>query len=238
MSTTVNTIVNLKLNLKPAPFVLASALMSYPMNDNTENIRTLLGDAEVEMPEELKNMIMSKTSTENIQDLQSEYISIFDNGRDSNPICETEYDRRRALGKGNELSDIAGFYHAFGFELDSKADGMEMLDHVGIELEFYSLLLMKQLHLQENKDQQGVEIVEDGRKKFLQAHLGRFVGAIGHRPGVRNSEFYSQVFNWGAKLVEDECKALNLEITPADWIDSEKTKDEDMNCMAQGSCVK
>src|SRR3989344_1890183 len=225
-------------NLKPAPFVLASILMSYPMDDNTENIRVLLEDKDVNMPEEIRAMIIKKTSAENIQDLQSEYIAIFDNGRDANPIYETEYDRRRAMAKGNELSDIAGFYHAFGFELDSKAEGMEMLDHVGIELEFYSLMLMKQLHLQENKDQQGIEIVGDGRKKFLQAHLGRFVSAISRRPGVESSEFYSQVFNWGANLVETECNNLNLKVVPADWLDSEQIKDEDMNCMTTGACTK
>lgn len=225
-------------NLKPAPFVLASVLMSYPMDYSTDNLRVLLDDADIDMSEEIRAMIINKTSAENIQDLQSEYIAIFDNGRDANPIYETEYDRRRAMAKGNELSDIAGFYRAFGFELDSKAEGMEMLDHVGIELEFYSLMLMKQLHLQECKDEQGVEIVEDGRKKFLQAHLGRFVSAISRRPGVESSEFYGQVFNWGAKLVDEECKNLNLEVVPADWLDSEQIKDEDMNCMTQGACTK
>lgn len=235
---TVNTTTNLNMNLRPAPFVLASVLMSYPMDDNSENIRVLLQDSDLEMPEDVKKMILNKISAENIQDLQSEYIAIFDNGRTANPIYETEYDRRRAMAKGNELSDIAGFYHAFGFELDSSAEGMEMLDHVGIELEFYSLMLMKQIHLQECKDEQGVEIVEDGRKKFLQAHLGRFVGAISRRPGVENSDFYSRIFNWGAKLVDEECKNLNLEVVPADWIDSEKIKDEDMNCMIKGACTK
>lgn len=229
---------NSSTNIRPAPFVLASVLMSYPLNDNTENIWVLLEDADIDMPEEIRKVITKKTSSENIQDLQSEYIAIFDNGRDANPIYETEYDRRRAMAKGNELSDIAGFYRAFGFELDSGAEGMEMLDHVGIEFEFYALLLMKQLHLQECKDEQGVEIVEDGRKKFLRAHLGRFVGAISRRPGVEGSEFYSQVFNWGAKLVEQECKTLNLTVIPADWLDSEQIKDEDMNCSLQGACTK
>lgn len=230
--------IELNVNLKPAPFVMASVLTSYPMESMSENIQLLLSDKDIEMPDDLRALIINRTSLENIQDLQSEYISIFDNGRDANPIYETEYDRRRAMAKGNELSDIAGFYHAFGFELDSSAEGMEMLDHVGIELEFYSLMLMKQLHLTETKDQQGVDIVEDGRKKFLQAHLGRFVGAISRRPGVESSEFYSQVFNWGAKLVEAECNGLSLIVEPADWLDSEVIKEQDMNCSTAGSCPK
>ena len=233
-----NTKIELNTNLKPAPFVLASVLMSYPTNSISENIQLLLADKDIEMLDDLRTLITNRTSPVNLQDLQSEYISIFDNGRDANPIYETEYDRRRAMAKGNELSDIAGFYRAFGFELDSSAEGMEMLDHVGIELEFYSLMLMKQLHLTEINDRQGVDIVEDGRKKFLQAHLGRFVNAISRRPGVENSEFYGQIFQWGARLVEAECNRLDLTVEPADWIDSEVIKEENMNCSTVGSCPK
>jgi nitrate reductase assembly molybdenum cofactor insertion protein NarJ len=225
------------MNLNPAPFVLASALMSYPMDYLSENVPVLLEDENLNLPQNLKELILKSTSPENLLDLQSEYISIFDSGRAANPIYETEYDRRRAMAKGNELSDIAGFYNAFGFTLDSNAEGMEMLDHVGIELEFYSLMLMKQIHLAELKDKDGMEIVEDGRKKFLQSHLGRFVGAISRRPGVVNSEFYSQVFNWGANLIEEECKRLDLTVEAADWYDSEILKDEDMNCSLSG-CTK
>jgi nitrate reductase assembly molybdenum cofactor insertion protein NarJ len=225
-------------SLTPAPFVLASVLMSYPMDHICENISVLLADKDVVLPEELRQMIVKKLSKENIEDLQSEYIAIFDNGREANPIYETEYDRRRSFAKGNELSDIAGFYQAFGFELDSNAEGMEMLDHVGIELEFYALMLMKLIHLSENNDQQGVEIVNDGRKKFLKAHLGRFVSAISRRPGVVGSEFYACVYQWGAQLVEDECKRLNLTVEPADWMDSEVIKDEEMNCSLGGDTPK
>ncbi len=218
----------------PAPFVLASVLTSYPMDYVSGNIPILLEDESLDLPEGLRTLIQEKTSQEHIQDLQSEYISIFDNGRESNPIYETEYDRRRAMAKGNELSDIAGFYQAFGFELDSSLEGMEMLDHVGIELEFYALMLMKELHLSEANDAQGVEIVLDARKKFLQAHLGRFVGAISRRPGVTGSEFYGRVFNWCAQLISDECSRLNLEVVPADWIDGEAIQDEVMNCNVGG----
>ncbi len=222
--------------LKPAPFVLASILTAYPMEQASENISILLEDENVNIPDDLKSLILKNSSGEGFLDLQSEYISIFDSGRTANPIYETEYDRRRAMAKGNELGDIAGFYNAFGFSLDPAAEGMEMLDHVSIELEFYSLMLMKQIHLMEAKDQQGVEIVEDGRKKFLQAHLGRFVGAIGRRPGVEGSEFYSKVFTWAANLVDEECKNLNLTIEPADWIESEALKDGDMSC-SLGGCT-
>lgn len=224
------------METQPAPFVLASMLTSYPMDYIPGNIPVLLEDEGVAMPEDLRAFILERTSKANIPDLQSEYIAIFDSGRGSNPIYETEYDRRRAMAKGNELSDIAGFYKAFGFELDSNLEGMEMLDHVGIELEFYSLMLMKEIHLKETGDGQGVEICMDARKKFLKAHLGRFVGAIGRRPGVVASEFYSRIFGWCAQLIDDECRKLEIEVIPADWVDGESLKEEDMKCGLGANC--
>jgi nitrate reductase assembly molybdenum cofactor insertion protein NarJ len=222
----------------PAPFVLASVLTSYPMADQIDNLSVLLNDPDVSMPDGLRDLILAKTGPGQLEDLQSEYISIFDSGRAANPIYETEYDRRRSMSKGQDLSDIAGFYKAFGFELDTTQEGMEMLDHVAIELEFYALMLMKQIQLTENNDADGVEIVGDGSRKFLKAHLGRFVGAISRRPGVSQSEFYGPIFNWCTDLVAKECQRLNLEVIPADWVDGEEVKEEEMNCQIGAAPVK
>lgn len=224
---------------RPAPFVLASVLTSYPMEYLLESVPVLLEDpALAALPEDLRDSIREKFTPENLPDLQSEYIGIFDSGRQANPIYETEYDRRRAMAKGNDLSDIAGFYKAFGFELDPTLDGMEMLDHVGIELEFYTLLLLKEIHLSESGDAQGVGIVRDARAKFLAAHLGRFVAAIGRRPGVTESPFYRLVFSWCARLVDEECGSLGVAPVPADWVESEAVAEGDLQCGQLGGCGK
>lgn len=221
--------------LKPASFVLASLLTAYPSSVLEESVDVLLADPDLEMPKDLQELVKTRVSKENLLDLQSEYIDIFDRGRSANPVYETEYGRHRALAKGNELSDIAGFYHAFGFELASDRENMDMLDHASIELEFYALLLMKQIHLNEINSVEGVYVVEDGRKKFLQAHLGRFIAAIGTRPGVQESEYYRSVYGWVADLVEKECKDLQLEIDIVDWILGESKKEEEMNCEVAGA---
>lgn len=222
----------------PAPFVLASVLTSYPMDYLPESVPVLLEDPDVDLPEDLRALIRERIAPGSLPDLQSEYIGIFDAGQQANPIYETEYDRRRALAKGNELSDIAGFYHAFGFELDSRVDGMEMLDHVGIELEFYALLLMKEAYLSEAGDRAGESIVGDARAKFLNAHLGRFVGSISRRPGVEASPFYGRVFAWAAGLVDAECRRLGVAPVQADWVESEALKDGDLECGQLGGCRK
>ncbi len=228
------------MKIKPAPFVLASILSSYPSFSFEESISILMADPDVDMEEGLKTFFKERTAQDNILDLQSEYIYLFDHSRSVNPLYETEYGRHRVLGKGNELSDIAGFYHAFGFELDQDRDNKDMLDHVSIELEFYALLLMKQIYLEEEGNAEGVEILLDGRKKFLESHLGRFVWTIASRPGVQESEFYRCLFGWVANLVDAEVANLGLKVEIAEWTDS-GIKEDEVSCdtgAGKGSIAK
>lgn len=221
----------------PASFVLASVLVSYPSEAAIEALPLLLEEAGPGFPDSLRALVSGRYSEGGIQDLQSEYISIFDNGRDANPIYETEYDRRRPFAKGGELADIAGFYQAFGFRLDGELGGMEMPDHAGIELEFYALMQMKLVALGENGDAEGVAIVTDAAGKFLKAHLGRFIGSVSRRPGVEASGFYGAVFAWAADLVARECARLDVVCVPADWVESEALKDGELECGVGGGCA-
>ena len=147
----------------PGPsFVMASLLTAYPEAEFGQNLRILLEDqlnssfggptvrqAFGNLQTRLLEVI---GSDERLDDLRSEYIDLFDRGRQVNSLYETEYGRERALVKGNELVDIAGFYRAFGFELDGDGERSEMLDHVSVELEFYSLLVLKSALLEDLGD--------------------------------------------------------------------------------------
>jgi hypothetical protein len=48
------------MNINPAPFVLASILTSYPMDYIPENITVLLEDKNVDLPEDLRSLILKK----------------------------------------------------------------------------------------------------------------------------------------------------------------------------------
>lgn len=218
------------MELKPASFVLASLLTAYPTMDLEESVGVLLSDPEIKMEEDLRKMILSRVEAKNLADIQSEYIDIFDRGQTTNPAYETEYGRHRALAKGNELSDIAGFYKAFGFELDADRENKDMIDHVSTELEFYALLLMKQINLDEIKDEEGSYVVEDGRKKFLMSHLAGFIGAIGNRPGIQESEYYRCIFGWISDLVGNECLDLKIQVDQVEWIQAEYKKEDEISC--------
>lgn len=220
-------------------FLLGSLLTSYPDDYFVESVTTMLQDETLVIPTKFRNDIEKTISQYDLMlDLQSEYIDIFDRGRSINPIYETEYGKNRSLGKANELSDIAGFYKAFGFDLGDENTTQEMHDHISVELEFYALLMIKSAYLEfEAQDMEGLAIVKDARKKFLKDHLGRFASTLSQRPGVQLSPFYSQVFNWIAKLVEEECKFLTVEPLALEWFATERIQNESIECGAlEGTC--
>lgn len=227
--------VDIVKDLNAGPFVMGSLLTSYPNENFVESVGMLLEDSSIWLPEDLRsNLVSILTSDVWLQDLRSEYISVFDHSKSLNPLYETEYGRERAMFKAKELADIAGFYRAFGFELNPEGGGQEMVDHVSVELEFYSLLLMKLQYLSEMQDQNGVEIVFDATKKFMQDHLGRFVAAILDREGVQKSSFYKMVFSWLAELIEQECQRLQVHPDKVQWLASQ-VEEEEVSC---GATVK
>jgi nitrate reductase assembly molybdenum cofactor insertion protein NarJ len=211
----------------PAPFVLASIMTSYPDEGFSDSVQMVMTEGEVELPAAFKSELDGILgSAESMDDLRSEYIDVFDRGRASNPLYETEYGRERTMFKASELADLGGFYKAFGFELADDSMARDMIDHVAIELEFYALLVMKQHALAEAGDAEGQEIVLDARKKFLDSHLGRFVGAIAERPGVQESRFYSRLIPWCRDLVAGECRLLGVEPKLTSWVAGQAEADE------------
>lgn len=233
-------------NVGPA-FVLASIVATYPDDEYAENIAMLYGDETLAVG--LNEAARTKLSNlrvalgdilgdrNQLDNLCSEYIDRFDRGRDLNSLYETEYGRSRAMVKGNELADIAGFYRAFGFETGGNGVKAEMHDHVAVELEFYAILALKASALAEAGNFEGVEIVVDAQQKFLRDHLARYIGALCERPGVKESLFFSAVFNYCRELVMSECERLEVKLDPVEWL-SGQSEGAEMNCGAAVGCVK
>jgi nitrate reductase assembly molybdenum cofactor insertion protein NarJ len=226
-------------------FVLASLICAYPEESFAENMKQLLenqlhsqsgGTALSSAYGALQSALLEVLANpERVDELRSEYIDLFDRGRQVNSLYETEYGRERSLAKGTELVDIAAFYRAFGFETGGDGVRAEMIDHVSVELEYYALLVLKTLALTDLGDQEGIAIVLDARKKFLTSHLGRYVGAIAERPGVMDSPFYRTVFSFCKELVADECRRLGLEIRAESWISADAEL-PDISCGGSLGC--
>jgi TorA maturation chaperone TorD len=164
-----------------------------------------------------------------LDDLRSEYIDVFDRGRQVTSLYETEYGRERAMVKGPQLVDIAAFYRSFGFETGGEGVQAEMIDHVSVELEFYALLCLKYGALERRGDSEGMDVVLDGRRKFLRAHLARFIGAVADRPGVQASPYFSSVFEYCKALVMSECDRLGVEVEAESWL-APPVEAEEMSC--------
>lgn len=105
------------------------------------------------------------------------------------PPTETIYGRN-SFNTPNILSDISGFYKAFGFTLAPQATVPH--DNIAVELEFMSFLELKIAYALEEGMQENVEICLDAKKRFLTEHIGRWTWLFGQNLITRSSEEYFQ----------------------------------------------
>ncbi len=217
-----------ELELQAIRFALAARLTSYPDADFRPAVEALLATGAIER--ESVDALTAVLHDDDPDEVRSEYVALFDHGADRTPLYETEYGRMRGMSKGPELADLNGFYRAFGLLAADGSQHHEMGDHLGVELEFYSVLLARQARLLELADAEGVEIVEDARRKFLADHLGRFAGAIAARENVARSASYGPVFAWAAGLVAAQCEVLGVTPAPLDFHSRESAPPDDACC--------
>ena len=77
------------------------------------------------------------------------------------------------LTRNFEMADVAGFYNAFGVEVDPSGDRP---DHIAAELEFMNLLAVKEsVALQQEGEGEHAQVCRDASRTFLRDHLGRWV---------------------------------------------------------------
>ena len=103
--------------------------------------------------------------------LQSEHGRIFSHLLSLDcPPCETVYTAREIFEETAQLSDIAGFFRAFGMELAER----ERPDHITVELEFMHLLTSKEAVAQLHHGSEKARLCRVVQRKFVQDHLGRW----------------------------------------------------------------
>jgi TorA maturation chaperone TorD len=107
--------------------------------------------------------------------LQREHTRLFD-GPVACPVNETAYVRR---DKGVIISDICGFYRAFGFAPDGSTG--EKADHLVCELEFVAVLLVMVAEAQRAGAHERAAVAHDAARTFLEEHLGEWLGPFCRR---------------------------------------------------------
>jgi nitrate reductase assembly molybdenum cofactor insertion protein NarJ len=132
-------------------------------------------------------------------------------------LCyETEFGLPDEFRQSQEMADIAGFYHAFGFRLGGTRH--ERPDHLAIQLEFLYVLSLKEAAA---GIQEHVEVCIEARKAFLRDHLGRWIGLLAEGVArgaalTAGQEADGTPYVWLARLAAAfvEADAQSLGVTP------------------------
>lgn len=129
------------------------------------------------------------------------------------PPYETEYGTDALFLQPQEMADIAGFFRAFGLELDRQQH--QRVDHIACECEFLAFLCRKEAYALEQGDGEMLEQTCKAQRLFLKDHLGRFGPAVGHKLAREDEGFYGVLGRVCAAFLEEECRRLSLPVGPA-----------------------
>ena len=112
-----------------------------------------------------------------------------------------------------QLADLNGFYEAFGLEV--APERRTRLDHLCYLLEFLSHLSLREAYLRLEADDEGVAVVGDARRQFVEDHLGRWYWRFADEVSQRGDGFHARLADLLAAVLEDEIDRLDVE--PA-WV--------------------
>lgn len=141
--------------------------------------------------------------------LEREHIRLFGPaGRCS--LHETAYgDAGRLLGKSANLADISGFYLAFGLQPTPGDTHPE--DHLALELEFMSLLALKEAYALVEGWHEHLEVTREAHRKFLQDHFGTWIDALGEQLRACDPHpFYATLCEMLQRLAHAELARLKV----------------------------
>ena len=112
------------------------------------------------------------------------------------------------------IADIRGFYEAFGLGISEGQN--DRADHVCFQTEFLGHLAEREAVLREHGDAEGVEVVVDAQRSFLEDHLGRWYWRLTDEVSKRDDGgFYAALAELLAALVEHEVERFELD---PDWV--------------------
>jgi putative dimethyl sulfoxide reductase chaperone len=153
---------------------------------------------------------LAKAACSGVSALASSYLALFGHtARGSVPPYETEYGNEALFQQPQELSDLMGFYHAFG--LTMKLGEYERPDHVSCECEFLSFLALKEAYALEHQQSEMLEETRKAQRLFLKDHLGRFLPTFAQQLSREDrSGFYNQLGKLCLRLVTEESARLNV----------------------------
>lgn len=149
-----------------------------------------------------------------LEALQASHRRLFGHtARGGVPPYETEYGEDSLFQPPQEMSDLAGFYGAFGLVLRSSEH--ERIDHISCECEFMLFLARKEAYALVQNDASMLQETRRTTRLFLRHHLGRWAPAFGRRLARRDpGGFYGGLGELLVAFVTQECARVGVPAGP------------------------
>lgn len=204
---------------RAALYRLLAAAFAYPTPARLEALALGVRGAVAEASAELRDGLARLADAAGNADpgpLAGEHVALFQREVRCPPY-EGAYGPPQMAGKAALLADVAGFYRAFG--LEPAAGQPEVEDHVSVELEFMSVLALKEAWAIAGALTDELEITRAAQRAFLTDHLARWISAFAGRvtaaapPGV-----YPSAAAILQAWIEADCARLGIAPRPLDGV--------------------
>ena len=132
------------------------------------------------------------------------------------PPYEMYYSGSQIWQQTQDLADISGMYKAYGIQMEEDSTTSRW-DHVAVQLEFLHFLTYKLAYAIENHSEEEQESCRSGKKKFLYAHIGRWIKAFSTSVVKKTPEdFYRQAATLATVFVHKEMVRLSVDAEEID----------------------
>jgi DMSO reductase family type II enzyme chaperone len=171
-----------------------------------------------------------------LAELQAAYRHAF--GATGSLCYETEYGLPHEFRQSQELADISGFYRAFGFTNGSRV--RERPDHLAAELEFMSILALKEAYTVKDGLVEHFEVCLEAQRKFLGDHLGRWIDKFAQSLALDGDGGpYQALARFCALFVNADAARLGVLLEPGELAGAKHTPfDPDFSCAPpMGHCA-
>ncbi len=132
------------------------------------------------------------------------------------PPYEMYYSGSQIWQQTQDLADISGMYKAYGIEMEEDSTTSRW-DHVAVQMEFLHFMTYKLAYAIENHSEEEQESCIAGKKKFLYAHIGRWIKAFSTSVVKKTPEdFYRQAATLATLFIHIEMVKLSVDAEEID----------------------